>query len=76
MCSAIWDAAIVKGRQTLVLGLIKSHLVAIAASIHRRTVELNVPMAGGRIACGLLFPETKAEEIDKVKGAQIIFATF
>ena len=76
MCSAIWDAAIVKGRQTLVLGLIKSHLVALAAVIHRRTQDLSAHIPAGRIPCGLLFPETKAEELDKVKGAQIIFATF
>jgi hypothetical protein len=75
LISAIWDAAIVKGRQTLVLGLIKSHLVALAAVMHKRIIETGA-FVSTRLACGLLFPETKEDQVDAVKGAQIIFATF
>jgi superfamily II DNA or RNA helicase len=75
LLGAIWDAAIVKGRQTLVLGLIKSHLVALAAVLHQRIVESKT-LVSDRLPCGLLFPETKAEHVEAVKCAHVIFATF
>lgn len=39
LLECIWDAAIRKQKQTLVLGLLKSHLVKLAASFHKRVVD-------------------------------------
>jgi superfamily II DNA or RNA helicase len=75
LLESIWDAAIVKQRQTLVLGLLKSHLVALATRLYDRAVALGRTEADSLIA-GLMFPETDPALLPRVKSARVIFATF
>jgi hypothetical protein len=75
LLESIWDAAIVNHRQTLVLGLLKSHLVSLATRFHDRVVH------SGRadpeiLTAGLMFPETDQALLPKIKSARVIFATF
>jgi superfamily II DNA or RNA helicase len=75
LLESIWDAAIVKGKQTLVLGLLKSHLVKLATMFAWRVKEMQKDHLT-QLTAGLLFPETKEDVVDRVKSAKVIFATF
>lgn len=75
LLACMWDAAVVKGRQMLVLGLLKGHLVELAAAFYA-LCQARCVLFGDAAPCGLLFPETREEERERVKRARVVFATF
>lgn len=75
MLACIWDAAVVRQRQVLVLGLIKAHLVKLAAACYWMAKQKGMVDAD-RLFAGLLFPETAPDMLDRVKRANVVFATF